>query len=94
MAPDKHVLSCQMRLGKDDVWVAVLSTPNKRHLRDDTCLIGRSSTWDGAIARAMNRRRLDIATASDEHEILVAAHRQRSMKLLKKGGEIHFLGLE
>jgi len=94
MAPEKQVLSCQMRLGKDDVWVAILSSTGNRHRRDDTCLIGRSSTWDGAIARAMNRRRLDIATACDEHEIVVAAHRQRSMKLLKKGEEIHFLGLE
>lgn len=93
MTPDKQVISCQMRLDRDNVWVAVLSSADRRNRSDDTCLIGRSSTWDDAIARAMKPQRFLIATARDELQIAVAAHRQKTMKLLKKGGEIHFLDL-
>lgn len=90
---EKHVVSCELSLGSDDVWEAVVSEVERSTRGHVPAFVGRSSRQEDAIARAMNRGRMVYASAVDEQAIAVAAFRRRQVRLMMHNQEIHFLSM-
>ncbi len=93
-ATDRQVVSCELSLGSDDVWEAVVSEVDRGPRGHVPAFIGRSRRQEAAIARAMNRGRMVYASSVDEQAIAVAAFRRRQVRLLLKNQEICFLAME
>lgn len=92
---NKAVVACDVRSDADGGWFATVWDADKPAPRGfvDTVVVGRSDSRIDAIAQAMQQPKLHYASAIDEEQVAIAAFRQRPMKLMARGQEVHFLGL-
>lgn len=88
---ERQVVSCELRLDAHDIWVATVSCADRSsHKRP--VQIGRATRRSSAISRAMEHGELSYASADDEMRIAIAAFRNKPVKLMARGGQLHYLG--